>query len=267
MRRKIVKSILVVAATLAASLLFGIIGVGRRYSSIMPANAPANGHIGGALVIIGLLVALATSVFILRYFIFFTRTQVIDAVGNPLTDNSTIAIGSTKVPPIVIASAAALLSMIFIGMGFGMIFDTLTMYILYICSISLVFFVLAAILFLFSVIKHKIRRRFAWIATSLFLAIAVMIFSKAIPSINDLSVSDNELTAVTGTISRTASYSGLLAGPGKTTVVIKGTSGETITLHYSGSYGDLQKNKRYTFYYLPNTKLIDKMVEAESIKY
>ena len=267
MRNKIVKSILVVAATLAASLLFGIIGVGRRYSSIMPANAPVNGHIGVALVIIGLLVALATSVFILRYFIFFTRTQVMDAVGNPLTDNSTIAIGSAKVPPIVIASAAALMSMILIGMGFGMIFDTLTMYILYIGSISLVFFVLAAILFLFSVIKHKIRRRFAWIATGLFLALSVLVFSKAIPSINDLRVSDGELTAVTGTISRTSSYSGLLAGPGKTTVVIKGTSGETITLHYSGSYGDLQKNKRYTFYYLPHTKLIDKMVEAENIKY
>lgn len=267
MQKKIIKSVLVVAATLTASVLFGIIGVGRRYSAIMPANFPASLQIGFILTVLGLLISLATSIFILRYFIFFTKTQVIDTEGNTVSDNSSIAIGSAKVPPIVIASASAIVSMICIGMGIGMLLDSITLYVVYILSITLITFSLATIIFLFSVIKHKIRRRFAWIAAGVFLALSLFIFSHAVPAMRDMHVSEDELTAITGTVSRTSPHTGFLAGPGKSEIVIKGTSGDTITLRYSGDGTNLKTGGRYTFYYLPNTRLIDKVNQAENIKY
>ncbi len=267
MSRKIVKSLLVIAATLAATVLLSIIGVSRRYSSIMPPGVNPSSQIGLFVTIIGLLLALGTAVFILRYFILFTRVEVIDATGQPLSDNGTIAIGNVSVRPIVIASAAALLSMIFVGMGFGIMFDQLVIYVLYLGAIGLLSLTVASVIFLFSVIRHKIRRRFAWIAAGLFALLALLFFIKAVPAVKDMHVSDNELTAITGTVSSVSPSAGVLAGPGKTEVVIKGTSGETLLLRYSGSTGELRKGSRYTFYYMPNTKLVDKVVEAENVKY
>lgn len=264
---KIAKSLLVMMATLAVSVLLGIIGVSRRCASIIPSSADMSGRAGVVLLLIGLLLSLATSVFILRYFIFFTKIEVVDSAGNRLSDNSEISIGGAKVRPIVIASAAALVSMIFIGMGFGVMFDQLAVYIIYLSAISFLFLAIAAVIFLFSVVHHKIRRRFAWIASGVFVILAVLVFSRGIPSLQDISVSENELTAVTGTVSSTSPCTGMLSGPGKTEVVIKGTSGESLSLKYSGGTGELRKGSRYTFYYMPNSKLIDKVVEAESVKY
>lgn len=264
---RISKSVLVVLATLILSVLLGIIGVSRRYSSIMPASVGISSHAGLVLVIIGLLLSLATSLFILRYFIFFTRVEVVDSVGNPLSDNASISIGGTKVRPIVIASAAVLISMIFIGMGVGVMFNRLMVYIIYLSALSCLFLAIALVIFLFSVIRHKIRRRFAWIASGLLVLLAVFVFCKAIPSIRDVNISEGELTAITGTVSSTSPCTGMLSGPGKTQVVIKGTSGESLALQYSGNTGELHKGSRYTFYYMPNSKLIDKVVEAENIKY
>ena len=267
MHNKTLKSILVVAATLAASVLFGIIGVSKRYSAIMPSGAPSGVRLGVVLLVIGLLASVGTAVFILRYFIFFTRMQVLDTNGVPITDNSRIAIGSARVRPIVVASCAALVSMISIGIGIGMLLDPVRLYVLYICSIALALFALAVVLFLFSVIRHKIRRRFAWIATGIFLGLSLLVFSRALPSLHDLYVTHGQLTAVTGTVSRTSSYAGMLAGPGKTSVTIKGTSGETITLHYGSDASELLVGKRYTFYYLPQSKFVRKVKPVDSQPY
>lgn len=264
---KIVKSVLVVLATLSASVLLGIIGVSRRYSSIMPAGVNPDSRVGLVFFLIGLLLSLATSLFILRYFIFFTHVEVVDSVGNPLSDNGAISIGGTKVRPIVVAAAAALVSLIFIGTGVGVMFDRLTGYIIYLSALSVLLMAVALVIFLFSVVHHKIRRRFAWTASGLLALLAVFVFSKAIPPIRDVNISEGELTAITGTVSATSPCTGMLSGPGKTEVVIKGTSGESMALQYSGGTGELHKGGRYTFYYLPNTKLIDKVVEAENIKY
>lgn len=258
---------MVIIATLAASVLLGIIGVSRRCDSIMLSSVGLSSRGGMLLVAAGLIISLATSIFILRYFIFFTRIEVLDLMGNSLSDSGSISIGGTKVRPIVVTSAAALLSMIFIGMGFGMMFDALVIYVIYICSVSFLLMAIAAVIFLFSVVRHKIRRRFAWIASGLFALLSLLVFANAVAPIKDVGISRSEVTAVTGTVSRTSPGTGMLWGPGETRVVIKGTSGESLSLKYSGKGAELRKGKRYTFYYMPNTKLIDKVVEAENIKY
>ena len=267
MSHKILKGFIVAAATLAASVLLGIIGVSRRCGSIMPSIMEFGSGAGFIMISVGLIVSLATSIFILRHFIFFTRVEVVDWAGNCLSDNGSISIGNTKVRPIVIASVAALTGIILIGMGFGAIFDPLMIYVIYISSISFLLMAVAVVIFLFSVVRHKIRRRFAWTASGLFALLAVIIFSSAIPSIKDASIGRSDVTAVTGTVSRISSGTGMLSGPGHTRVIIKGTSGETISLKYSGSSQELIKGGRYTFYYMPNTRLIDKVIEVDNIQY
>lgn len=267
MQQKISKSLLVIAATLAGTVLLGIIGVSRRYGAILPTGVTFGNGTGVAFIIVGLALSLVVSVLILRYFIFFTRIEVLDSVGNALTDNSTISIGGTMVRPIVVTSVLAVLSMIFIGFGFGIVFDQLVVYVLYLGAIALLSLTVSAVIFLFSVVRHKIRRRFAWVASALFALLALLFLVKAIPSIKDISVNEDELTAVTGIVSGTSPSTGILAGPGRTQVVIKGTSGESLALRFSGGSGELRKGSRYTFYYLPNTKLVDKVVEAEPVKY
>ena len=157
--------------------------------------------------------------------------------------------------------------MIFIGMGIGMMFDRLMGYIIYLGALACLLMGIALVIFLFSVIHHKIRRRFAWIASGLLVLLAVFVFSKAIPPIKDVNISEGELTAITGIVSATSPCTGMLSGPGNTQVVIKGTSGESLALQYSGGTGELHKGGRYTFYYMPHSKLIDKVVEAENIRY
>ncbi|MBQ4397322.1 MAG: hypothetical protein II828_07335 [Clostridia bacterium] len=265
MQQKIAKGVPVTAATLAGTVLLGIIGVSRRYGAIMPSWLTLDSRVGFFFLAAGLLLSLATAALILRYFIFFTRIQVVDALGNPLADNGLIPLGRATVRPIALTSAAALCSMILIGLGFGILFDPLGVYVLYLGAIALLSFTVATVIFLFSVVHHKIRRRFAWVAAGLFALLAVLFIMKAIPSIRDISVSDPELTAVTGTVSAASPSMGVLAGPGRTEIIIKGTSGESLSLRYSGSSSELQKGHRYTFYYLPHTKLIDKVAEAEQI--
>lgn len=265
MGKKILKSIAVIMATFAASALCGIVGFGRQYYSIMPYGTNTNQTVGAVLLIIGAVVTLATSLFILRYFIFFTKTQVVDSVGNTLSDNSSIKIGSAKIKPIVIAAIMALVGTVFFGLGFGMMFNEIEVYIFYLCAIALIFLTIGAVFFLFSVIHHKIRRRFAWITSGVCTVIAAIMIINVVPAACDVNVDDQSLTAVTGTISSVTPDSGITSGPGKTEVVIKGTSGETITLRYSGHASELKEGDRYTFYYLPNTHFIDRVTPAENI--
>lgn len=265
MGKKILKSIAVILATFAASALCGIVGFGRQYYSIMPFGAETNQPVGAVLLIIGAVITLATSLFILRYFIFFTKTQVIDSSGNMLSDNSSISIGSTKVKPIVIAAIMALLGTLFFGLGFGMMFNEIEVYIFYLSAIALIFITIGTVFFLFSVIHHKIRRRFAWITSSVCAVIAAIMLINVIPASSDMNIDEQSVTAVTGTISSVKPDSGIVSGPGKTEVIIKGTSGETITLRYSGSASELKEGDRYTFYYLPNTHFIEKVAPAENI--
>lgn len=265
MRKKIFKSIIVVILTFITSVLCGIIGFGRQYDSIMPSQMEANRTIGIVLIAIGSIITLATSLFILRYFIFFTRTQVVDSSGNTLSDNGAIAIGSAKVKPIVIASIMALLSMMFFGIGFGMILDEITIYVFYILAIAAIFLSIGIVFFLFSVIHHKIRRRFAWIVSGVCGIIAIILFFNTIPAINDININDDSLIAVTGTVSSVSPDNGIVSGPGKTEVIIKGTSGESITMRYNGNADELEIGSRYTFYYMPNTHFINKIVQADHI--
>lgn len=265
MGKKILKSIVVIAATFAIAFLFGVACFGRQYYSLMPFDTTPNSTLGVILISLAAVITLATSIFILKYFIFFTKTQVLDAHGNTLSDNSSIQIGSTKVKPIVASAVMAMLGIIFFGLGFGMMFKEITVYTFYLAAIALIFLSVGVIFFLFSVIHHKIRRRFAWITSGVCGIIAVIMFINMIPAACDINVTDKELTAVTGTISSISPDSGIASGPGKTEVVIKGTSGETITLRYSGDANELEAGSRYTFYYLPNTHLIDKIAPAENI--
>ena len=222
---------------------------------------------GLASTVLGLVLSLASSVFILKYFIFFTRTRVVDSEGNILSDNKHLTVGSVVVPPILIAAAGVLLSMVLIGAGVGLMLDNITMYVVNLFAIALVFLLLAAVIFLFSVIRHKIRRRFAWIASGVFGFIALIMISAAVPAICDLSVKENELSAITATVVQTSPYTGFLSGPGKSVIRIKGTSGEMITLRYGGSRRSFRVGKKYTFYYLPNTHLIKKVNPADNIQY
>lgn len=265
MGKKILKSIVVIILTFLTSVLCGIIGFGRQYHSIMPEQIPAGRTIGILLIAIGSVITLATSMFILRYFVFFTGIQVMDSKGKTISDNGSISIGSAKFKPIVIASIAALLGMVFFGIGFGMIFDEMTIYVFYILSIAAIFLCIGIVFFLFSVIHHKIRRRFAWIVSGVCGTIAVILFINAIPAISDINISDDSLTAVIGTVSSATPDNGILSGPGKTEIIIKGTSGESITMRYSGNADDLKIGSRYTFYYLPNTHFINKVVQADNI--
>ncbi|MDD6395969.1 MAG: hypothetical protein ACI4IJ_01320 [Acutalibacteraceae bacterium] len=265
MGKKILKSIAVIAVTFAFSFLLGVACFGRQYYSIMPFNARENCTLGFILIVIASLITLTTSVFILKYFIFFTKTQVLDAKGNTLSDNSSIRIGSTNVKPIVAASVTAMLGVVFFGFGFGMMFREIVVYTFYLAAIALIFLAIGLIFFLFSIIHHKIRRRFAWVTSGVCAIFAAIVIFNMIPALCDINVTEKELTAVTGTISSVASDSGVVSGPGKTEVVIKGTSGETIILRYSGDTNDLAVGSRYTFYYLPNTRLIDKIAHAENI--
>lgn len=265
MGKKILKSIVVIAVTFAVAFLLGVACFGRQYYLTMPFDTRENYALGLVLIVIAAMITLTTSVFILKYFIFFTKTQILDANGNTLSDNSSIRIGSANVKPIVASSVTAMLGVVFFGFGFGMMFREIVVYTFYLAAIALIFLSIGLIFFLFSIIHHKIRRRFAWVASGVCAILAVIIIFNMIPTVCDINVTEKELTAVTGTISSVASDSGVVSGPGKTEVVIKGTSGETIILRYSGDAKDLAVGSRYTFYYLPNTHLIDKIAHAENI--
>ncbi len=265
MGKKILKSIVVIAITFAVAFLSGVACFGRQYYSIMPFDTAPNSTLGLILIVLAAVITLTTSVFILKYFIFFTKTQVLDAQGNTISDNSSIQIGSTKVKPIVASAVMVMLGILLFGFGFGMMFREITIYTFYLAAIALIFLAVGVIFFLFSVVHHKIRRRFAWVTSGVCVILAAVMFINMIPAACDINVTEKELTAVTGTISSVAPDSGVISGPGKTEVVIKGTSGETITLRYSGEAKELTVGSRYTFYYLPNTHLIDKIARAENI--
>lgn len=265
MGKKILKSIIVIIITFAIAFLFGVACFGRQYYAMMPYNAASNSTLGLVLIVMASVITLTTSVFILKYFIFFTKTQLLDAQGNTLSDNSSIQIGSAKVRPIAASAVMAMLGILFFGLGFGMMFREIVVYTFYLAAIALIFLAVGLIFFLFSVVRHKIRRRFAWVTSGVCAILAVIMIFNMIPAACDISVTENELTAVTGTVSSVDSESGMISGPGKTEVVIKGTSGETITLRYSGDVKDLAVGSRYTFYYLPNTHLIDKIAPAGNI--
>ncbi len=267
MLNKLLKSIPVIVGTMSLSLILGITCFSRSFGTMIPDSFTALFYPGLVVTVIGTLLSLASAVFILKYFIFFTRTQVLDSAGNTLSDNKSLIFGSVKMPPILIAAGGVLLSMIIIGVGFAMMFDSVTLYIIYLLTIALLMLSIGLIIFLFSVIKHKIRRRFAWIASGVFGLIALIMISASIPAIGDLSVKDSELSAITATVVQTSPHSGLLAGPGRSMIRIKGTSGEMITLKYSGSRGYFRVGQKYTFYYLPHTHLIKKVNPAENIQY
>ena len=248
MINKLLKSLPVICGTMAFSVLIGIIFFGRSFGSMLPQSLTGLFYPGLVVSVIGLVFSLASAIVILKYFIFFTRTRVIDSDGNTLSDNKTLTFGSTRIHPIFIAAGGILLSMATIGLGFALMLDRGT-------------------IFLFSVIKHKIRRRFAWIASGILGVIALGVMLAAIPALSDLSVEDSELSAITATVVQTSSYTGFLTGPGKSVIRIKGTSGEIISLRYSGSRGKFRVGSKYTFYYLPNTRLIKKVNPAGDIEY
>ena len=82
MGKKILKSIVVIAITFAVAFLSGVACFGRQYYSIMPFDTEPNSTLGLILIVLAAVITLTTSVFILKYFIFFTKTQVLDAQGN-----------------------------------------------------------------------------------------------------------------------------------------------------------------------------------------
>ncbi len=267
MLHKLLKSLLVIGSTVSVSALLGIISFGRIFDSLIPDSFTILVYPGMALSVIGLLLSLASSIFILKYFVFFTHTEVLDSEGNTLTDNQSLTVGSVSLPPILIAAAGVLLSMVLIGAGFAMMLDIVTMYIVYLLTIAFLMLMIGLIIFLFSVIKHKIRRRFAWIAAGIFGLIALVMVMFSVPAISDLSVKESELSAITATVVQTSPHTGILAGPGRSIIRIKGTSGEMITLQFSGNRNAFRVGKKYTFYYLPKTHLIKKVNPADKIQY
>ncbi|MBQ9902700.1 MAG: hypothetical protein IJM51_10030 [Clostridia bacterium] len=267
MLNKLFKSLLVISGTMLFAVLLGIICFGKSMGVIFQDSNGMLFYPGLAITVLGLLLSLASSIFILKYFIFFTRTRVVDSEGNTLSDNRFLTVGSFVLPPIIIAAAGVLFSMVLIGTGFGLMFDILTMYVVNLFAIASVFLIIAAVIFLFSVIRHKIRRRFAWIASGLLGFLALIMITAAVPGISDMSVRENELSAITATVVQTSSYTGFLSGPGKSVIRIKGTSGEMITLRYGGSRKSFSSGKKYTFYYLPKTHLIKKVTPADNIQY
>lgn len=267
MLNKLLKSLLVICSTVGFTVLLGIIFFSGSLGVILPAGLTKLFYPGLAVTLFGILLSLVTAAFILKYFIFFTHTRVVDSEGNTLSDNKNFTLGSKRVHPIFITAGGILISMAVIGLGFGMMLDSLTMYAVRLFTIAAVLLSVAGTIFLFSVVRHKIRRRFAWIASGIIGIVSLFVILSAIPAVSDLSVSDSELSAITATVVQTSSYTGFLAGPGRSVIRIKGTSGEIITLRYNGGHGALRTGKKYTFYYLPNTHLIKKVSPANSIKY
>ncbi len=266
MLQKLLKSVVVIFCTTAVSVLLGIICVGRSFGTVLPARFASSVVPGIVVTSVGLLLSIASSVFILRYFIFFTRTRVLDRSGNTISDNRTLTIGSVSMPPLLVAAIGVILSIVLIGAGLGLTLDNVTMYIVFLSAIALLLLSVALVVFLFSVIRHKIRRRFAWITSGLLGLIALIMIFMAVPAIRDLSVKDSELSAITATV-LDSSYQGVFSGPGKSIVRIKGTSGEIITLRFSGSRRTFRVGNKYTFYYLPHTHLIKKVYSAENVIY
>lgn len=267
MLEKLLKSLPIVAGTVSATVILGIICFGRSLDAVFPGKFSMLFYPGLIISLAGLVLSIASSLFILRRFVFFTHTQVVDEGGNVLHDNRPVTIGSEKMPPFLVAACGVLFSMILIGVGFGMMFDNVTMYIISLLSFALILLLIALVIFLFSVIRHKIRRRFAWTASGILGIIALLVILSTIPAVSDLSVKDSELSAITATVVTTSSHSGFLTGPGKSVIRIKGTSGEIIKLRYSGNRGAFKVGKKYTFYYLPHTHLIKKVSPAGSIQY
>lgn len=267
MLNKLLKSLLVICCTIAFSALLGIIFFGKSFGAMLPERFTGQFYPGLAVTAFGLLLSLASAVIILKYFVFFTRTRVVDSDGNTLSDNNKLTIGSRRIHPIFIAAGGILLSMVVIGLGFGMMLDSVMIYVVRLFTIAAVLLAIAGTIFLFSIIRHKIRRRFAWIASGMIGLIALVVIIAAIPALSDLSVKEGDLSAITATVVQTSSYTGFLTGPGKSVIRIKGTSGEMITLRYSGNRNTFRLGKKYTFYYLPNTHLIKKVNPADNIQY
>lgn len=267
MLNKLLKSLLVICGTIVLTAMSGIIFFGKTSGSLLPDSFTGRLYPGIAVTAVGLLLSLTSAAVILKYFIFFTRTRVVDSEGNTLSDNNKLAVGSVRVHPIFIAAGGILLSMAVTGLGFGILLDSVTMYAVRLLTIASLLLIIAGTIFLFSVIRHKIRRRFAWIASGILGLVALAVISAAIPALCDLSVEESDYSAITATVESASSYTGFLSGPGKSVIHIKGTSGERLTLRYNGGSGYFLVGRKYTFYYLPNTHLIKKVNPAENIQY
>ena len=257
MLNKLFKSLLVISGTLTFTALLGIIFFSGSFGAMLPEGLTKLVYPGLAVTVFGLLLSLASAIFILKYFIFFTRTRVVDSEGNTLSDNKHFTVTALGI----------LISMAVTGLGFAIMLDSLTAYVVRLFTIGTVLLAIAGTIFLFSVIRHKIRRRFAWIASGVIGFIALIVILAAIPATRDLAVEEGDMTVITATVVHTSAYSGFLSGPGKSVIQIKGTSGEKITLRYSGGRGTFKAGEKYTFYYLPRTHLIQKVKSADNISY
>ena len=267
MLNKLFKSLLVISGTLTFTALLGIIFFSGSFGAMLPEGLTKLFYPGLAVTVFGLLLSLASAIFILKYFIFFTRTRVVDSEGNTLSDNKHFTVGSVSVHPIIVTALGILISMAVTGLGFAIMLDSLTAYVVRLFTIGTVLLAIAGTIFLFSVIRHKIRRRFAWIASGVIGFIALIVILAAIPATRDLAVEEGDMTVITATVVHTSAYSGFLSGPGKSVIQIKGTSGEKITLRYSGGRVTFKAGEKYTFYYLPRTHLIQKVKSADNISY
>ena len=267
MLNKLLKSLLVICGTVFFTAFFGIIFFGKAFEAMLPESFTGHVYPGLAVTAAGVLLSLASAFVILKYFIFFTRTRVIDSEGNVLTDNNRLTLGSKRIHPIFFAVGGILIGMVVIGLGFGIMLDSVTMYVVRLFTIAAVLLLIAGTIFLFSIIRHKIRRRFAWIASGILGFIALAVITATIPALSDLSVRESDLTPLTATVVQTSSYTGFLTGPGKSVIRVKGTSGERLTLRFNGSRGSFKVGKKYTFYYLPHTHLIKKVSPADNIQY
>ena len=267
MLNKLLKSLLVICGTIVFTAFLGIIFFSKTFAAMLPESLTGLLYPGLAVTAIGLLLSVVSAVIILRFFIFFTRTRVVDSEGNTLSDNNKVIVGSMRIHPLFIAAGGVLVSMAVFGLGIAIMLNCVTLYAVRLLTIAALLLAIAGTIFLFSVIRHKIRRRFAWIASGILGLIALVVISAAIPALSDLSVKESDLSPITATVEHTSSYTGFLTGPGKSVIRVKGTSGEKITLRFNGGRGSFKVGSKYTFYYLPHTHLIKKVNPADSIPY
>ena len=250
-KNKTLKSAAVIFVTFIFAALFGIICFSRQHVSFM---LPESRTIGIALAVAGAAIIIAALTFVIKNFVSFTRTRVVKSEETASDDSSSKE--SVKIKPIIITAVTALVGIMLFGLGFGMLFDDITLYILYLIAIAAMFFCIGIVFFVVSMKRREIKRGLAWIVAGICIIVSAVLIINTSDVWSDLNCSERDYIAVTGTVSSVRQDCGPFSGPGSISVTIKGTSGESITMRCSMDEYNFRVGERYTFYYRPNTHII-----------
>ncbi|MDR1002024.1 MAG: hypothetical protein LBL82_01965 [Oscillospiraceae bacterium] len=251
------RKLIIFSAGMVAAMLIGVVFVGRSEFSSLIFRQASSPILGTILMVLGIVSVLFCHLLVVRQIRILTTPEISDSAGKIVEKDKGIHIGNRRFKPVLFIFTLLLSGAFLVGVGFIITFSELWAYTIAIFLITSVFAVLGVKMFLTSVKKRRTSRKIG-VSFAFVCAVVVLIFLfRLIPAVGDI-ISGAELIPVTGEVVSISENTHKLSSPGAVNIEIKSTSGEEISIKAPVSAGNLEVGKRYTFYYLPKTKISEK---------